>query len=174
MKQRLLEGILVGVVGGLVATAIGGAGVLVYNEMKESTNQLKETTNVTKQLNESSITSIDRLAVVDESISSLIMRVNKLEEENEIIFEVNSANGKAIKLLSEALGRATFTNQSEANAKLKQAEDVTSESSKALERIPEIKSERVIIKTQQKQQQIQLESYRDTQQQQKQQQELLK
>ncbi len=64
LKQRLIEGILVGVVGGLVATAIGGIGVLTYNEMKESKNLLERTTIVTKQLNDSSNTGIDRLKII--------------------------------------------------------------------------------------------------------------
>ena len=174
LKQRLLEGILVGVVGGLVATAIGGVGVLAYTEMVASKDQLKETTKFTRQLNDSSITSIDRLAVVDESISSLITRINKLEEENGILSRANSANGEAIKLLSEALKRATFTNQSEANAKIKQAAGVAGESSKKLERLSEITLERAKIRTQQQQQQIQLESYRNTQQRQQKQQQLKK
>lgn len=170
LKQRLMEGVMVGVVGGLVATAIGGVGVLAYSEMKNSREQLEKTTVATQKLNASSNTSIDRMTIVNESISSLIERVYKLEEENKIIYKVNSSNSEAIKLISEALKRAAFTDKSEVSDKIKQAAIVTRESSKELERLTEITADREIRRTEQQQQQILLEKYQNIQQQQQQQQ----
>jgi hypothetical protein len=170
LKQKLIEGILIGVVGGLVATAIGGVGLLAYNEMRASRAQLADTTKATKQLNQSSITSIDRMNVIEDSISSLIKQVHKLEEENKIIAEANNSNREAIKLLSETIKGAEFSDKSEANAKILEAEKAFDKSSKELKSLPEITSDRDKIRIQQQEQQIKLEGYRDTQEKQKQQQ----
>ncbi len=164
LKQRLLEGILVGVVGGLIATAIGGVGVLMYNEMKDSKMQLKKTTLATEQLNESSNTGIDRLKVVDESISSLIKRVNQLEEESKILSEVSASNDEAIALISNALKKANFSDKSKADANIIKVEKINSASLKSLERLPEITADREKIRFEQEQQQMKLQNFQVQQQ----------
>ncbi len=162
LKQRLVEGILVGVVGGLVATAIGGVGILAYNEMKESKEQLVKTTIATNQLNSSSIASID-------NISTLVDRVNKLEEQIKILSEVGAANRTALNLHSNALKNVTFSNTLESSNKIRQAERVTVESSKSLKQLPKLISDRDLVRAQQQKQIIQLNNYRDLQQQRQQQ-----
>ena len=153
-----------------MATAIGGVGVLVYNEMKASRNQLSETTEVTKQLNESSITGIDRMNAIDRALKSIDARLDKLEEESAIFTTVNRSNSHAITLISEALEKVKLSDNQEVTERIREAESVTNKSSMALERLPELAADREKIRTEQQQQQMQLESYRNIQQQQQQQQ----
>ena len=168
LKQRVLEGILVGVVGGLVATAIGGIGVILYNEMADSRNQLEETTKVTRQLNNSSIDGISRANIIEESISSLKARVENLEKENEVLSKVNIQNGKAIELFTKTLKHASFAKQLDFTEKIKKVEETTLISNEQLKTLPNIISDRDKIKAKQQQQQIGIDTYRDKQLQQQQ------
>ena len=168
LKQRVLEGILVGVVGGLVATAIGGMGVILYNEMADSRKQLKETTKVTKQLNNSSIDGISRANILEKSISSLKSRIENLEKENEVLSIVNIENRKAIGLLTKTLKQASFTKRPDFTNKIKKIEDTALTSKEQLKTLPKIISDRGEIQVKQQQQQIQLDTYRFKQLQQQQ------
>lgn len=167
-KQRLLEGILIAVVSALIATSIGGVSVLLYSELVNSRKQLKETTMKTKQLNESSNTGIDRMNVIEDSISSLMNRINELENKNTVLSKVNAANGDAIKLLTEVLEKASFSNKAQVSSKIKKTKTLTAASLKSLKKLPKIDKEK--IQMLQKEQQIQLNNFRhlQTQQQQRQ------
>ena len=147
-KQRLLEGILIAVVSALVATSIGGVGILLYNEMINSRKQLKEAARKTKQLNESSNTSIDRMNEIEDSISLIIDRVNELENENTVLSQVNAANGDAIKLLTEVLEKASFNNKAQVSSKIEKSKIITDKSTKNLQKLPKIISDREKIQLQ--------------------------
>ena len=170
LKQRIAEGILVGVVGGLIATSIGGVGVLAYKEMQASREQLVETTAATKELNDSSITTINRISALQEALDSLNLRLNKIEEGNEVLSNVSKNNSDALSSIYSALANSAPSTMPDFSPIVDEFEITTKESSAELDRLPEINSAIQQIQQQQQQQQIQLEFYKNTQQQQQQQQ----
>lgn len=162
-KQRLLEGILVGVVGGLVASAIGGMGVLAYSEMQKSRIQLEKTTDVAEQLNTSSITGIGRMNKFEEKLSLISERLDKISEEISVLSNVSTYNSKSISGISDSITKIQYEDSKLSNFNIKLLEDYAAKSSHELGKLPQINAEIENIKNIQQQQQVQLEVYRNTQ-----------
>lgn len=112
------------------------------------------------------------MTALEETLVSLGARLNKIEEESEILSKVNASNSEAITLISGAIEKIKLNDNSEVAKKIKEAESVTNKSSEELQKLPKLTAEREEIKIQQQQQQMQLEGYRNTQQKQQEQQQM--